>query len=180
VARDKNLLEQCTVILHTRDLLNWFSSYLYFRSASHNNRVKNLKGRLRHGVQCWHEIGKEYFGETDYLGGEFIRVFYDDFFAREDYRKDVCDCLGGEYNERVLNELPNAGRYSSFDGDRLQGSAQDMLTLKRYEMVDPTLHHYFQLLSEIPGVLDLYTTYMPINQDKNEFLKLCLSETLYL
>lgn len=93
---------------------------------------KDPSSLLNSSLTTWVSIAKEFIGETLYLDG-FIKIYYDDFFISQEYRKNICDQIGGVYNEDVLNIVTPEGRYSSFDKDKFQNNAQNMNVLERWK-----------------------------------------------
>lgn len=90
-----------------------------------NNRVNRL-------LDKWLNIAKEFKGETNYVPG-FVKVYYDQFFVDETYRRDICSQINGVYNENELNVVARAGGGSSFDQTTYDGRASDMKVLERYK-----------------------------------------------
>jgi len=58
-------------------------------------------------------------------------IHYDEFVKYREYRMFLCNELGGEYSEKMLNTIPRNGHYSSFDGDKFQGHGSEMNVLNR-------------------------------------------------
>lgn len=60
-------------------------------------------------------------------------IHYDEFVDSAAYRQNICRNLCGEYSEECLDIIPRNGHYSSFDGDKFQGSGSEMNVLNRAE-----------------------------------------------
>ena len=80
----------------------------------------------------WLAIAKEFKGVTNHVPG-FIKIYYDQFFTDETYRRNICSQLNGVYNEDELNVVARAGGGSSFDRITYDGNAAEMKVLERYK-----------------------------------------------
>lgn len=83
-------------------------------------------------INKWLEIAKEYKGVTNHVPG-FVKVYYDQFFVDEEYRRTICTQINGTYNENEINVVARAGGGSSFDRVNYDGNASDMRVLERYK-----------------------------------------------
>ena len=82
-------------------------------------------------------------------------IYYDIFIRERDYRKKICQELGGEYTEDKLGFVPNEGNGSSFDGFEYQGIGQRMKNRQRHEQILETewVDVYNELLKENEDVI---------------------------
>jgi hypothetical protein len=121
--------KEIIIILQLRSFKNWIASYAKSNSIGKTRRIINKN------VNWWYNVAKEFYEETNYLKeyNKVIKIYYDTFFQNKEYRKIVCEALGGTYNENMLNVVTNKGGGSSFDGLSYNGKAQQMNVLKRYE-----------------------------------------------
>jgi len=146
-----------TIVLQTRDLLNWYASYF-----------TSVKGKTSSNViHSWWEIAKEFYTPTYLTKRKVIRVLYDAFFENRIYREDVCTQLNGTYSENRLQDVVDAGGGSSFTNTSMHKQAQLMPVLKRYKMVDPDI--YIQLFASNTKLLQFYTENM-MNVETEKFL----------
>jgi len=131
----------------------------------------SAKERSIKAIKNWAEIAKEFLGMTDYMKGS-VSVYYDEFFVSGEYRKNICDKLGGIYNEKMLNHIPQIGDYSTFDGNEFQERAQEMKVLERYKIWD-TSDQNRELLALLKDseALELYLNNFEVNDDKRRFIE---------
>ena len=78
-------------------------------------------------------------GQTSASDGRLVGVNYDSWCADQAYR----ECLAGRYgvanSESTLDEVPDYGSGSSFDGLSTNGDARSMNVLRRWENLKPEL-----------------------------------------
>jgi hypothetical protein len=123
-------------------------------------------------IDTWETLVKEYYGVTKYVPSSF-KILYDDFFKNPDYRKKLCDKIGGEYNEDYLNIITNAGGGSSFDKFNYQKNAQNMNPYNRYlEILDTEYKDlYLEFLKEKYNTIKLYLKYFDVNDEQKKFIQ---------
>ena len=159
---------ETTNMIHTRDLLNWWASMLTYKMTRGTYRgYEQLEGMI--GI--WNKITLEGFGETDIIPNKLLCVF-DRFVEDQDYRKMICEYVGGDYSEEKLNFVPEAGSGSSFDKMRLQGEGSNMKTLERYEQVLNSAINdlYISCLKHCKYALETYRNFFDIDDKKLEIL----------
>lgn len=132
------------------------------------NQKRDLPNRLRYFLDRWLSMAEEWVGVTNYIP-EFIRIYYDNFFQSREYRKEICNKVDGQYNEDRLNIVTRMGNYSTFDGDKFQGMAQQMKVLCRYKEWIPQNSHYLNILKEHEA-LEFYMKNFELNEDKRKFI----------
>jgi len=116
----------------------------------------------------WLILAKEFIGETNFLP-QFVKVYYNEFFLSEEYRKSICDKVGGSYNDTVLNYVCKAGSYSTFDKDKFQGRAQSMNVLERYKLWKPEHGEYLTMLKEHEA-MNFYLNNFEISTKEKQFI----------
>jgi len=150
-----------------RDLLNWLSSYMKMKLRKPNNNM----AQIDEYIKLWDLITKEAYGETNHLGDKTI-IVYEDFKLHKDYRKSICKNLGGKYNEKMLNHVPHNGKFSSFDGQNLQGKGNKMLTEMRYKhfIGTPYQKMYLDYLRKHSYAVETYLKHMDVDKNKKELI----------
>ena len=163
-----------TVVLQTRDLLNWVASYY----QNHVNRVGVCESGtvLKRVKTLWMPISKEYYRVTTHIKDRVVRVYYDEFILNEAVRGLVCQQLGGKYSERSINVVKSNGRGSSFDGTEFDGEAYLMETRRRYRQVPSEL--YDHIFTRRPDWLEFYVRHQSPDADKMNFLRQTLDKKL--
>lgn len=105
-----------TSVLVVRDLKNWIASMLRWtlnRNEAGRNNWTVMQGiRPRHAA-AWLEVAREAKGTTHYLHQKIV-IDYLKFKNDEDYRRNICKKLDGDYSEDMLNTVSTAGGGSSF------------------------------------------------------------------
>ena len=101
-------------------------------------KALNIKGdtwdvNIARKIKAYRAIKAE-IDEPKYFGF-FTVIEYDKFVEDQEYRKQICKELGGEYNEDKLGIVPNEGNGSSFDGFMYQGVGHKMKTRERYKEI---------------------------------------------
>ena len=91
-----------------------------------------LNDTVNKTIDRWLAIAKEFKGVTNYVPG-FVKVYYDQFFVDQEYRKNICSQVNGSYNENEIEVVSKAGGGSSFDLTTFDGHASDMKVLERYK-----------------------------------------------
>ena len=208
-------------VMNIRNLLNWYSSSIYFhtnqfkfgdannkRSEYYKDKIiihqsefdknpkltlsnphliiipddesksdyRKRKTSLNHSIHKylptildkWLVIAKEFLNKTNYLP-QFIRIYYDDFFVSRKYREEICNKIGGIYNETHLNNVTRAGGFSSFDGNSYQDRGQEMNVLYRWKQVEPEYLKYLKILKEQPA-LEFYMKNFDISIEEKNFI----------
>lgn len=153
-------------IILVRDLLNWYSSWLHFKSKHGTIWTPHMI------VKGWYSIAREFVGETNYIKGNVVKVYYDDFFESPEYRKEICRQVDGKYNEEKLNEVTPQGNYSSFDKNHFLNNAQQMEVLTRYKTVveRKRFEKQFDVFYKQSEIIEFYIKYFEPDQIKLEFI----------
>jgi len=140
------------------------SDYLKRKTSLNHSIAKYLPTIL----DKWLVIAEEFLNKTNYLP-QFTRVYYDDFFASKKYREEICNKIGGIYNETHLNNVTRAGGFSSFDGNSYQGRGQEMNVLYRWKQVEPEYSKYLKILKEHPA-LEFYMKNFDVSIEEKQFI----------
>lgn len=119
----------------------------YIEKRTRLNKVPDNDIFLSLNLDKWLLLAKELIGETNNLP-QFTKIYYDEFFKSREYRKEICNKIGGDYSEANLNTVSMAGNYSTFDGEKFQGKAQQMNVLERYKEWKPEHQKYLNILKE--------------------------------
>ncbi len=158
-------MKESVRILQTRDLLNWIASTVQRRNEKRGSNFKHRWDPVK-AVGVWMAIAQEFYDETVWISN-FVRVSYEQFFQSEEYRRGICDQVGGTYNEENLNRVSQDGRGSSFDGLEYEDKAQEMKVLYRYRQVPM---ESFMFLRDYPKVVDLYLKYCHPNDEQKDIV----------
>jgi hypothetical protein len=132
----------------------------------------NIEGkidRLKVELDIWLENAKEIKGHTNYLP-EFTKIYYDQFVVNRDYRIDICQKIGGTYNEGKLEYIPRNGMYSSFDSDKYQGIGSNMKVLERYKQWKEKDKQYLYILKNHES-LEFYLSNFDVSEDQKKFIE---------
>jgi hypothetical protein len=127
-------------------------------------QINKVKRVLDH----WLIISKEFVNETEYIP-EFQRLYYDEFVKSRAYRKEICNNLGGEYNENMIEFVPGAGGHSTFDRNKYKDRGSEMEVLERYKLFDSRDDGFLLKLKEHPA-MDFYLKNFEVDKDKKKFI----------
>jgi len=117
-------------LLIWRDFDDWIaSSITKAHKVGATRTVSDIPAYVDKIVSGWFAIMQEAVNPQYYNAN--VQIHYDEFVKFQSYRKEVCDKLGGEYSERMLNKIPRNGHYSSFDADKFQDRGSEMNVLNR-------------------------------------------------
>ncbi|MGP1382269.1 MAG: hypothetical protein ACTS2F_01850 [Thainema sp.] len=130
---------QTTTILILRDPFNLFASRL-------KQGFIKVKSPAHSMVDLWLEYAQEFVRESQFLDDSTIFVNYNEWFRSPAYRQTIAAQLNIPFSDAGLEQVKSQGGGSSFDGQALQGRAQEMSVCDRWQhfATDPT---YLQLLS---------------------------------
>lgn len=144
------------VVLQTRDLLNWYASYVVGRRNQRPGFARN-----------WYSMTREIYYPKVLRKYKVIPVVFDEFVVSRRYRRNICEEIGGDYNETVLRDVHHGGGGSSFDKQTYHGQGDKMKVLERYKQVPP---EYFERLFR--EETHIYKFYREITADpeKLEFI----------
>lgn len=122
-------------ILILRDPFNLIASRL---KRIENRKKLNIKGlgsqeSLKGLVGLWKDYAKEYLGYTNYLKNNKVIINYNKWCVDKDYRENIAKRLGVPFSDKAINDVPADGGGSSFDGQSLQGKAQEMQVMERWK-----------------------------------------------
>lgn len=135
----------------------------------HTPKPEKLKTQMKVGLDSWLQNAKEFKGKTSILSG-FTHIYYNDFFSDETYRRNICQQLGGTYNEEKLEKVTPQGGFSTFDKDEYQNNAQDMQeVLNRYNKWDESDKEYLDMLFK-HDAFKFFLDNFEINNDKSDFI----------
>ncbi len=81
----------------------------------------------------WISYAKECLGETTYLENHKVVINYNLWFSDIEYRKRLANQLGLTFSDAGLYEVSEAGGGSSFEKRKLDGKAEKMKVLNRWE-----------------------------------------------
>jgi len=152
-------------VIVMRDPFNLFASRLKTkpREDGPNFSMLEVYSRRYSLAELWITYAQECLGETSYLKGQKIFVNYNRWFLDVNYRQEIAEQLGIDFSDEGIDDISDAGRGSSFDGDKYSGSAHKMDVLNRWKSFkgDPLyrklinhdgVRYYSQLLfGEISG-----------------------------
>lgn len=150
-------LSKGIILIQTRDLLNWYASYTGGGAPNSNGVLNN-----------WSDVTKEFYEVNVFKGYDVVYVYYDEFFKNREYRQEVCNQLGGSYNEKKLQSVGHGGGGSSFDKLSFDKRAQEMNVLHRYRQVPS--HIFYELLQGRKELLNFYLKHVD-DADKRNFIQ---------
>jgi hypothetical protein len=145
------------VVIVIRDYLNWAASWIKYRANSGNAA---LPQQTMDRAELWYQITREALGDTNYIANKYM-LNYDLFVLDKKYREEVCEYLGGWYNEDKLDFVPGRGEGSSFDLKVFQGRGSEMDVINRWhwfltEEGEPYQCHLKTRLDILEYYLDLW------------------------
>lgn len=115
-----------------RDPYNMYASRLKMKRNSLDFMVNNLKSwKNCLNPNEWILHAKEFLGQTSFLGNA-TKISYDAWFTSEKYRKKLA-VLFDLVDSSLLSLVPHFGGGSSFDFQELNGNADKMAVLNRWE-----------------------------------------------
>jgi len=162
----EGVFDMSVKIIQVRDLLNWSASLLK-KQLDLQYGKEDMPWSATNRMESWYAIAKEVFRETNVLNNTFVRVHYDEFFISEEYRRSICDQLGGDYNESQINRVALPGGGSSFTGHDFDNKASEMKVLTRYKAI-PVEH--FSFLKQYPEIIQFYIKHFNPDGDKLRFI----------
>lgn len=80
----------------------------------------------------WKVYAREFLGESRHLPADTIHISYNHWFLSADYRREIATRFGFEDTEKGLDEVPEYGGGSSFEGREFQNKASAMDVLNRW------------------------------------------------
>jgi hypothetical protein len=133
-------------VLIIRDPFNLFASRLkagdVLTGIDNVDEIKSL----------WKYYAKEYLDETNFLSQNKITINFNQWFSSSHYRNVLADKLRLEFTDRGL-EAVRFGSWSSFDGSKFDGRAQEMQVLQRWK--DFSDHFFYKMIFDDKELLDL-------------------------
>ena len=84
-------------------------------------------------VDLWIAYAREYLGETNNLSNQKICINYNRWFQDIDYRQQLAKQLNFTFSDAGINNVKQEGGGSSFDGQLMDGKANQMQTLSRWQ-----------------------------------------------
>lgn len=143
--------EEKYIVLNLRDCYNNFASlYKMF------GKVELIR------IDIWKDFAKEYIGQTSFLKSDkfdLILLNYNRWFVDIEYRKEISQQLGVEFNDRNINKMLTYGGGSSFSQTAHINDAQQLNVLNRWQQYqnDEYFKNLFdeelcQLTKEIFGI----------------------------
>lgn len=120
----------------------------------------------------WKNLVFESFKKTNRIGKKII-VFYEDFKDNEDYRKNICNQICGNYNELKLNYVPNCnGNFSSFDKNKYKNNGTKMNTNSRWKQILNTKNKklFIDIIKSNKNNINLYLKYFNVSNEKQQFI----------
>ena len=104
--------------------------YNTFASRIKHYDLMSVKGTwidVDNATFCWRQYANAYLENPS----EYI--LYNHFIEDEEYRKEICERVGGTYSDDTLPYVDDPGGGSSFDGRLYNGRAQEMKVFNRWE-----------------------------------------------
>lgn len=148
----KGVLRDGILLMQTRDLLNWYASYI---RGNPQYRVG--------AIPTWEVITDEIYNPHYFKRGFYVvTVNYDEFVSSKTYRMQVCDQLGGTYHEKKINTVPGGGGGSTFDKFDFVGRGSQMDTCNRYKQIPKEA--FIQLFNRRPTIYQFYMQHCTDNE----------------
>jgi len=156
-------------VLIIRDFLNWAASYhMMITPMLEKENVHRYNSAFKNLLRVYKELIEEYVESVHFHPD--VKIYYNKFRDDKEYRKEICEKLGGEYTEIVLEYIPRAGRGSSFDKDRFQGRASQMTTNTRYKEVDKYPEDFKRILRENIDLFERWKEVFGATEEELEFI----------
>lgn len=161
-------LRDKTVVLQTRDLLNWTASVIMHKARRRGVEAQYITYRDIHTLlQAWRAITHEFYTPKHLPHCTLCRVKFEHLITQTAYRHRVHNELvvtvAGKnsiapiYTENALRRVREDGGGSSFDGRAYDGCAEDMKVMTRYRQLPQGCHRlYQQMFEQNTDLLDLY------------------------
>jgi hypothetical protein len=141
-----------------------------YRAKHHMDISDRMNNEM---LSIWKGITEEGFGVTNLINSDDKHLcVFEDFVRSRAYRKKLCQAIGGEYNEDMLEHVPNAGGGSSFDGFALQDAGSEMGITERYEEIQGTaLENWYKWsLAKNLDAVEVYETHFRMRLPQRAFL----------
>jgi len=169
--RDHVIGSMMPPVLVVRDYLNWCASYLKYRCnvpAGGPNRFKSING----ATLFWLAITREALRHTCHIDPVVV-VYYDEFVLNETYRRDICGQLGGSYDESMIDRVPCAGGYSSFDGRKHERSGSEMDVTNRFKwFFTAEGNYYMKFVRDNMEALEFYAANFMLDDQRRELVEI--------
>jgi len=114
------------------DLIILRDPYNLIASRMRSNML-GIKGIGKTLPELWIDYAKEYLGETQHLKYVKVPANYNQWFLDKEYRRTLANKLNLNFSDVGINDVPIFGQGSSFDSTGLDGQAQKMNVLNRWE-----------------------------------------------
>jgi hypothetical protein len=165
--------EDWPVFVLTRDYLNWFASWIKMTKGDVPESRDPRQTML--WADRWKVIHEEAIGTTSHIPNK-VTICYDAFVEEREYRWEICNLIGGTYNEGILNFVPGTG--SSFHGRfEMQGRGREMKVLERWKwLLTEEGKPYQEWLALRPDVLEYYMDNWGWDKEKKEFCDIILQK----
>ena len=155
-------------LTQVRDFLNYAASWtkhkLNLRDAHRQEAVTVM-------YEMWMDMTKETLGDTEHIKDKKITLYYDRFVQDENYRRELCDLLGGEYSEDMIDNVPANSPGSSFDKYDYQGRAHQMDVLNRWKwFLSEEGAPFIFYLKAARQVLEYYAARFDLDEEKKDFI----------
>lgn len=156
-------------ILVIRNFLNWAASFhMHVVGVLQKGNKDRYQGTFDNLLRTYREVLEEY-KESKYYNAD-VKVYYDKFKDDEQYRREICEKLGGTYTEVAIEFVPAPGRASSFDADRFQGRASQMQTSTRYKQVEEFKEEFLNILRANKDLIDKWKEVFGATEEEIEFI----------
>jgi len=84
-------------------------------------------------VRLWKVMAREFAGETSFCACDPVRVSFNHWFGSRGYRDEIAVQLGFTNTDASINDVCDKGGGSSFDYQELNGRAQQMAVMDRWQ-----------------------------------------------
>jgi hypothetical protein len=118
-------------VLIVRDPFNFVASCLQRLKNPPDAGATDVGTQLPTRIKEWKRHARQALN-ADESSQPIEIINFNEWFASEEYRRQICVRLGLEFTDRGLNKVMNFGSGSSFDREKFDGNAQRMKVLTRY------------------------------------------------
>ncbi len=147
--RFKNAIQNNSImhVLILRDPFNWLASWTknaFKKSIAVQEHRWNTVDQY---IDMWKEHAREFLGDTKHMGDK-VTINYNDWFLKEEYRKEISQKVGDRFSDKTITEIfgwgAHRGAISSFENE--EENVRDFALLDRW--------HYLKDMPQFKCLLD--------------------------
>lgn len=163
--------QNCYDVIILRDPFNLFASRLKKEEDIIENRYSlKIEDQRKTLINLWKQYAREFVDKTNFLKYQKVTISYNRWVTDKDYRRQLAETLGLNFNDETMNEVLPVGGGSSFDRTSKNNDAKQMKVFDRWQFYkdDETFKDVFrdaeiielsdQIFGDIPGVKEWIKT----------------------